>query len=191
MTTNIQKIRNLSNRHRALSMVLSGYSREAIKDELGISEESLSSMLSSIARELDTELNDLRENILAVSIFRLEDLIQRNYAILDMMDKSADPERRGSADTGQGTSLSVRDYVGVSKNIADLIQRQINLLSPSEAGRPSKNGMPDMVDGVAKAAATSPATTIQETDDIYLAFLQQIAEDIEGETVSSVPETEG
>ncbi len=181
----IDRVVTATKRHQALSLVLQGFSREYICEEVGLTPDALNRTLNSITQELDSELDDLRETILAVSMFRLEDLITRNYAILNRMEKAADEvevedEPRGPRSEKDPKKhkvkniFSVRDYNSTSKLIHDLIKAQIDLLTPRSDGRPAKNG--GLIAGSIKALPDAPST-IQETDDRYSALLLQVAED--------------
>ena len=185
MSNNLTKIHGLSKQHQALSLVLQGYSREHICKELGVSEDHLAVIFSHITTELDSELDDLREHLLAVSMFRLEDLIRRNYTILDHMESNL--VKRDSKDgKAADLPLSVRDYNTITRTIADLITKQVGLVTPTASGRPAKNGM--IIDGIAKNAALAPST-IQETDDIYTALLNEIADDLEKQDQTVLSDT--
>lgn len=198
--TNIDQIQKLSKRHQILSMVLSGYSRQAIIDELGVSEAMLQHTLSNIKQELDNELTDLRETFMAVAVFRLEDLYQRNMVILNKLEEPVHLENPSKAALNEDGSLrfSVKDYNAITKTIMALISQQTNLILPAAEGRPSKNGGMT-IEGMAEAAANAP-TSLSETDDMYLGLLNEIAEDADfvivddevppGEEVLSAPEAE-
>lgn len=182
----IARVTNLSKKHQALSLVLQGFSREYICEQVGVTSENLDQILGNISREMESDLEPLRETLLAVSIFRLEDLLNRNYAILNKMEEEAKKpltDEKGKPILGHDgkpikSMFSVRDYNATSKLIKEIILAQIDLLNPRAEGRPAKNVIP----GTAQAMPEAP-TTLKATDDRYMALLQELAEEAGVEVV--------